>query len=1784
MSSKSAPRFSSTLCFFALLNIAGILWIRQSMVGGSTPRMRVLSALPVRDVDKADRLSLVFDEPIATEDDLGKPLDKSPFSIQPAPDGRWQWSKPDTLEFVLAKQLPAGRVFKIKPAGDLETQVRRKLIGDGEFEFRTRPLRVEACEVASADREHANIEFKFNQRVAPADLLALMNVKRVDSGERATCVCLNREPSEGLTVRVEHERCMSLSVAIDKALKGHGGELSLESSFSKSLQITETFVLLSAEANHPRAEDDIVVQLNFSQSLDPTQKLSPPDIQPAVPGVRARISEQRIALVGRFLPGTQYTISPPDSLKSIAGKQLEGEEPVKVDIAEREPTVSIPVSQGILSPGGNLLIDLRTVNIAGLEIEASRVFANNLVGHVRGEGVAETSDSVVSKKIKCDASRNVVRTASLDLGAMLGKATGVYHISARATDHVWTGDDAIVTISDLAITSKETRDGLFIWVTSVRSGKPVEGAEVAALTYNNQTLGSAKTAADGTATIALARNDERQPWLITAALGDDLNYLRPDLRRWVVEDVDAGGRIVPENYDVFLYTERGVYRPGDTIHLTGLIREMDGGTPPPFPIDITLIRPDGKRQPPVTITPVAGLGGFVHCELPTRAEGRTGRYRIEATLPGSSDVIGLTSTLVEAFVPARIDLTASASAERFSPGQEATADLTGKYLFGPPAAGLPWALTVAYLPQAFKSKEYPDFAFGDAIARPTYNAPEVEGDTDENGHARMSIPPPKDASAGRWRADCSVTLTEPGGRSISRNFTTIVDMTDRFVGLRLADTGIAPIAKPCKIEFVQRHGDDSAAKPAALEISLVRVEYENVLQRVNGEAAWRTTERLIPIVKRKVDVNSDASAVGAFEIECPHAGYYRLTAIDSISKSVTTLAFHASNGEGSASPVALNRPEHVDVVLDAPRHRPGSTATALIRAPFAGTALVTLESDRVLQTQIVDIAAGGQRVELQLPADIRGGAFVSASVVRPVDPSETSWLPHRAMGIARLNTDHADKSLAIKLSTQDTCSPGSAIEAHLESSIPDGGSPGVVHLWAVDEGILLTTNYRAPDPLGHFFAPRAMSIDSADIFSELLPDTARPSSMERIGADEGEDLDSMRSNPVPGRQRTAAIVWRTVEPLGPDGTLNVRLDVPHMTGSLRLMAVIARDDQYGTATSSITVAAPLLCEAAWPRAVAPGDTFQTPVKLFNATDEPLSAQLVIDLSGPIEIEPNAASGKPEIPPKGSTTVWLASKATGMGPVHVKITATADSTASGTLTADAEAVFTCRPAAPLHTESTFVTIKAGEKLDLPAAAGFLPAGMQRTVTVSANPTVDLRPALEQVIDYPYGCVEQTTSGMLVMLYAADLLSIDAPSTDRAMAIAKMMDAGIARLWSMQTRDGGLGYWPGALQSDPWGTAYAAQFLAMASRAGYHVEQGFKDELARYLDRLLATSSTHEMNENMRAGICHALAAFNRPSMSWMERLAQSPDKLDMSGRASLAAAWIAAGRRDRAAEVLKDAKIGQSIATTTSGRFVSQSQSEAALLSVLVDLDPRHPWIGPLVQRLNGRRDNGRWGTTLENAAAISALCKYQLVVTEPAEFDGTMACGNDRYAFSSKGVSQFTLADPAQPAHFETSGRGDVHLCITTTGRLLDESVKPYDRQMSVTRDWLGRDGKPLDVATIKVGDLIHVRVSIAAKSDSSVDNVAIVDVLPGGTEVENPRLATSAVAAADPESGPDRVEFLDDRVVLFTSVSREKRQFDYYLRATTVGDFTVPPIEASCMYDPGFASLSGGGRVEVGK
>jgi len=339
---------------------------------------------------------------------------------------------------------------------------------------------------------------------------------------------------------------------------------------------------------------------------------------------------------------------------------------------------------------------------------------------------------------------------------------------------------------------------------------------------------------------------------------------------------------------------------------------------------------------------------------------------------------------------------------------------------------------------------------------------------------------------------------------------------------------------------------------------------------------------------------------------------------------------------------------------------------------------------------------------------------------------------------------------------------------------------------------------------------------------------------------------------------------------------------------------------------------------------------------------------------------------------------------------------------------------------------------------------------------------------------------------------------------------------------------------------------------------------------------------------------------------MARLAEQKDWLDIAGLAHLAEAFYAAGNKDKALSLLPATPPQGAIATTTTGRLTTRVQQEAVWLSALLEIEPDHPMTAPLAASLNKARSNGRWGSTLNNAAVIAALARYQAMTgLDQPQFTGTIEPPSGQATpFSSKEPVSLELHDVVKPVQVSSEGRGMIYVIVTSRGLIRDNLIEPYERQLSVQRRWTGRKGEPVDTNDLAVGDLVQVEITIRTTGET-VHNIAIVDALAGGMEVENPRLATSARTGGpegDPlpeverilerfgrpqarEAGggrPDHVEFLDDRVVVFCTAGPQPRTFRYALRVITAGEFALPPIQASCMYDESVACLGKAGRVMV--
>lgn len=1785
-------KFGILVITLATINILGLLWIRHDLNARHPRQVRVLQALPTRDVDATDRFTLVFDEPLVDRDALAKPLDRAPFVIEPGIEGRWQWSEPDKLEFMLIKHLAPGNTYTIKPAADMERQIGRTLLGPSQFRFETRRIGLESCEIASADQTHVNLELRFNQPVSPNDVLEHLEIRPAGGGKRIKPTPLTREPEAKIVLRFDRPEPGKLTLSLDKALAGFQASLPLGKDVTRTIEIDETFALMNADVSRPALSPKIDVSLRFSYPIHSDAALPDIAVKPKVADLAVSRSYNRLRLVGSFECGRRYTATVAPGLVSRSGRILTERQRTTFQIPDRSPTVKFPVYRGILTPKGNLDLDLQVVNVAGLQIEATRLHANNLVSFLRRTDIEGTSRQIARKRIKLDLPRNKPTNVALNLREFLDEPLGVYRLNAAATNESWTDDWAVVAVTDLAITAKRERDAVLVWVTSLSEAKPVAAATVTAYTLNNQRLDSAVTGDDGTARIIAPHNHpDGEPFVIAAERDGDLAYLQPDKRPWMIDDVDQTGRPIPATYDVMLYTERGVYRPGDTIHLTGIVRDAFGATPPPFPISIKVKRPDGRRVADMKASAEGNAQGVFHIDYATPADGQMGRYAFSATLPGSDEVLGDAKTRVEAFVPVRMELKAQPAQAAFGPAETPTVGLDARYLFGQPASRLPYQLDAQYRRIAFQSKRLKDFSFAGPQDGERFNAPPVRDALDEHGHATCKLPLPDAKTPGLWRATFDATVTEPGGRSVSAGGTTQINTASRHIGLRLAAGKVVASNTPIEIAWGAVDAADEPSALTAMNFRLVRVEHDVQIQQVDGRPVWKSIERPVSVLNGSANLSQGPDASGLLTLECPVSGEYRLIAEDSETQSAAQLTFFAAANESEYQSLAMNEPQRLEIVLDRDNYVPGQTAEVLVRSPLSGTMWVTLETDQVIDSRLIEMKENTERFQMAVPENLRGGAFVTATVVRPIDPTDKKWLPHRACGMARIRTHHDAHRLDVQLTLPPKTLPGDTVKISLKTDASgQARGPAVAHLWAVDEGILLTTAYKTPDPLHRFLAQREAAIESADVFSDLLPDHRRPASMDRIGAGDADDeepgVDAMRRSPVAMRRTDPAVVWRTVVPLNPDGEADVEMAMPHLNGEMRLMAVVADGDRYGSAQEPLTLASPLLVEAAWPRFVAPGDRFRVPVKLFNATDKTLDVRLEFDIDGPIELAADGTGVVATVTPDEPYTRWLdVVAAGGIGPVTVRTTAEAESTSPSTVRSE----FVVRPITALHQEPEFHRIAAGDLLTIEPPKGFVAGTPRTTISIAPRPSVELLPAIESLIDYPYGCVEQTTSSLWAMLYAPDLLALDADIELRSQLVAGLIRAGIARLWSMQTRSGGIAYWPSGTEPDLWGTAYAARFLLAARDAGHEVDAGFIEEVMMYLKSSSDSASGEDMSDNIRALICRVLAHYDWPQTGWMARLSEQPERLDMAGRAHLADAWLVSGRTDRAVAVLGDAVLDLPTEAAMSDRITSPARQKALLLSVLLDLDPEHVAIPVLAAGLNKARADGMWHSTLENATVIAALTQYQLTATPEAAYRGICRINGTPHVFDNASPLTLELDSLTEPIEITTEGDGEIFVAVQTRGLLEQARCEPYDRRLRVRRVWTDREGRPVDPAALQVGDLIQVEVRLSAPgvgTDAALENVAIVDALPGGLEVENPRLATSVADRknADERTSdtPDRAEFLDDRVVLFTSADKRESVFRYALRVVSTGSFSLPPIQASCMYDATVASLHGGGHIEV--
>ncbi|MAV55077.1 MAG: hypothetical protein CMJ28_03895 [Phycisphaerae bacterium] len=1678
------------------------------------------------------------------------------FEFAPPLEGAWIATGPDQVRFDLSAPLPPAHRWTAKLIKDMSDDGRPiKLTQDVAFQSTT--PNVWGISLDEMTKDAVVLELQFNQPIPPAELSERIKVTALGDNSLLPVKFNETKPNPIHLVTVPLPESGDLRVNIDQGYLGTLGPASAEQSHVSTVKLPAGLQCLDASFRG-KITEGIRMVVRFSGSLKPEQPLDLLTITPAVSLTSKRIEDGRIVLRGDFEVGREYEVTLPDTLVD-QWDRVHGQSATRLaKMPEWSPDLSFVHGGGILSPNGRLEVDIRTVNVPQLRWNVQKLYANNVVPFLNGSWYRQwrnTSRNIKKGLLQCDGPRNQILNHVLPLREHLQDPIGIHRIElADNARRSWQRESAVVSITDLGLLYKAERNHHSVLVHSISSTNPLTDVQVELRSATNQVLAEGITDKQGRVRLPRMKDHPDGPgFVLIAQTEKDLQFMRLSSTAWAAPDPVSGERPFPEQYECFLYPERTMYRPGEPMHYTGVIRDRIGGIPMKMPLEFIRYGADGRL---ISTTPVPTFNdqGIFQIKISTDRLDPTGQERHELRIPGFTTPIGTSFPFVEAFEPVRLKLETTVPPLVQKESLEIEAKVST--LFGGAATDLPVRVQGRFRPKNYSSTRFPTHNFNlidvEREGKKLQSKPTV---SDASGLAipHLSL----DEAMGYGEILLSVSATQIGGRTVSDNINTIFDPIGHHLGLESKHSN-GTLDSPMEFNWVALDALDQDRITTDPEITIQRVQRDWVRRLVRNNWRWVQSTRYED-AQLAATINNDGATeekttrnTGTFMASFHESGEWRVL-IESEGIKVARNVY-ITGLEGQARDP---NPLLVEMQSTVEEPEAGEIVPVIIRTPAPGRLLLTIESDEVDWWHTELMTGTEMTVNIPVPNEARGSVHLLAALIRPLDQTADNWTPRRAKGHLRLPI-RPSAPIQPVFTVPNDIEPEQQIV--VEIHCPEAPIGTKLHVWAIDEGIARISGSAVPNPSNFFHAPRRLSVRTADRYDELLPDYDRGEETLRIGSDL-QGGSGRRRSPLPF-DRKSIVLWREAVTLGEDGRAALPFTMPRLNGALRFRAVAVHNDQYGAEEEVVPVVAPVGIDTTWPRAVAPGDEFRIPLRIHNRTN--VRHQITWSLAGGAGLKPAVRSGVVTAQP-GETirrSVPVVAMATGVQ----RGTLVAE---SGTLRSTTDWTTTVRPATGLHVVDRSIRVSSDAPATISLVDTFYPEDLIVNIEAGGPPEISLRSSLERMLNYPYGCIEQTSSTLGTTLLLPELAR--AEGRDKEVGVDRLVQAGISRIHRMQTSTGAFSYWPGSMTEHIYGTGRAALILAKAEGLGYHVPVSMKDGLTTWLRTEVL--GRRQPDANIRALLAHAASEWGISTEGANMLLFERKEKLSTTGKMHLIAALNNLGQMDLANQVLDGIDIESLIAKSDSARvgtwIETQTLARSMLLEHLITMRPADTRILLVLQAVRSARTRGWWGSTLDTVAATSALVKW--ISTQPkVDFTGVVTVGDEQITFTNNTPCTFKLKDRNIPIGVGMQGQGFANVRVRAEGRPKPGVGMVEDRGLRVTRRWTNPDGELLPSGPIRVGDLIYVEVTLEATNGSSrIPYVAITDILPGGLEVEHPRLASSSQFSKPSTAQSERVEFLDDRVLIFATAKSSSRTFRYALRATMAGEFIHPGIEASSMYAP---------------
>lgn len=1472
-----------------------------------------------------------------------------------------------------------------------------------------------------------------------------------------------------------------------------------------------------------------------------------------------------------------------------------------------QPSVGF-ASRGSLLPGKVVEgLPVMALNVNDVDVNFFRVKPESLAAFVsqweyrnalsnwESDNLLKMADLVYTGRFDLNPARNTREKRLLPLGDIKPlQQAGVYiAVMNQAGHYNYSNPATLFTLSDIGVSAHRYHNRLDIFTQSLENGAAQQGVEVALLDEKGQTLAQAASDAQGhvqlensqQAALLLARKDGQTTLL-------DLKLPALDLAEFAI----AGAPGYSKQF--FMFGPRDLYRPGETVILNGLLRDSDGKTLPDQPVKLEVVKPDGQVLRTVVSQPENGLYRFTY---PLDSSAPTGMWHIRANTGDNQP--RMWDFHVEDFMPERMALNLSAQKTPLAPSEEVTFSVVGYYLYGAPANGNTLQGQLFLRPQREAVQALPGFQFGDiAEENLSRSLDEVQLTLDENGRGDVSANSQWQEAHSPLQVILQASLLESGGRPVTRRAEQAIWPADTLPGIRpqFASKAVydyrtdATVNQPIvdeggnaafDIVYADAQGNKKAA--SGLQVRLIR-ERRDYYWNWSESEGWQSQFDQKDLVEgeQTLDLSADETGKVSFPVDW---GSYRLE-VKAPNDAISSVRFWAgyswqdnSDGSGAA------RPDRVTLKLDKPTYRPGDTIKLHVAAPVAGKGYAMVESsDGPLWWQEIDVPAEG--LDLSIPVDKawnRHDLYLSALVVRPGDKSRSAT-PKRAVGLLHLPLGDENRRLDLTLESPAKMRPNQPLTVNVKASAKHGETPKQINvlLSAVDSGVLNITDYVTPDPWQAFFGQKRYGADIYDIYGQVIEGQGRLATL-RFGGD-GDELKRGGKPPV----NHVNIVAQQALPvtLNEQGEGSVTLPIGDFNGELRVMAQAWTAEDFGSSDSKVIVAAPVIAELNQPRFMAGGDTSRLTLDVTNLTDKPQTLTIELAASGLLEL----VSQQPapvNLAPGVRTTLFIPVRAKeGFGEGELQATLTGLNLPGETLPAQHKQwKIGVRPAWPAQTVNSGTVLQAGETWHAPAQnlENFSPVTLQGQLLLSGKPPLNLARYIRELKAYPYGCLEQTASGLFPSLYtnAAQLKALGiAGDTDEKRRAA--VDTGISRMLQMQRDNGGFALWDNNGPEEYWLTAYAMDFLVRAGEQGYSVPADAinrgNERLLRYLQDpgMMSVRYSDDTQASKFAVQAYAGLVLARQQKAplgalreiW-ERRAQAASGLPLL---QLGIALKNMGDASRSEQALTLAlNTPRRDAQQWMADYGSPLRDNALMLSLLEENKLQPEAQNTLLTTLSEQAFGQRWLSTQEsNALFLAARTLQDLPGTWQAQT--SLA---DQPLTGDKAQTRNLDADRLSALQVTNSGDQPLWLRLDSSGYPQTAPV-PASNVLHIERQILGTDGQSKSLSSLRSGELVLVWLEV--KASQNVPDALVVDLLPAGLELENQNLANSSASLQDSgsevqnllnqmqQADIQHMEFRDDRFVAAVAVNQGQPVTLVYLaRAVTPGTYQVPVPQVESMYVP---------------